>query len=96
MVSSLADPGRIGGEHVHFAFWTLAIRFTFARVEMHLWTPLPPRRPEICAIKGVGTTSWFLLPISTCGAPCQLLVWEIPMTGVFLTAVRTLQSSEVR
>jgi hypothetical protein len=50
---------------------------------MHLWTPLPPRRPEICAIKGVGTTSWFLLPISTCGAPCQSLVWEVPVIWGF-------------
>ena len=50
---------------VHFAFFTRAMRFTLARLEMHLWTPLPPLRPEICAISGVGTISWFLLPCST-------------------------------
>ena len=50
---------------LHFAFFILAMRLAFASVEMHLWTPLPPRRPESWAIKGVGTISWFLLPIST-------------------------------
>ncbi len=44
------------------------MRPAFARVDIDLWAPLlPVRRPESCAIKGVGTTSWFLLPVSTCG-----------------------------
>ena len=47
------------------------MRFALASVEMLLWTPLPPRRPDSCDIKGVGTTSWFLLPISTYGGSGQ-------------------------
>ena len=42
---------------VHEAFCTRPMRLALARVEMHLWTPLPPRRPESVAIKGVGTIS---------------------------------------
>ncbi len=63
-----------GGWTVHEAFFTLAMRLALARVEMHLWTPLPPRRPESRVIRGVGTTSWFLLPCSTCWGSGQLLV----------------------
>ncbi len=37
-------------------------------MDIDLWAPLlPVRRPESCTIRGVGTTSWFLLPVSTCG-----------------------------
>lgn len=42
------------------------MRLTLARLEMLLWTALLPRRLDIWAISGVGTTSWFLLPVSTC------------------------------
>ena len=41
------------------------MRFAFARVEIDLWAPLPERRLESWRMRGVGTTSWFLLPIST-------------------------------
>ncbi len=55
----------MGGNGVHLAFFMRAMRFAFARVEMLLWTLLPPRRPDSWTIRGVGTISWFLLPIST-------------------------------
>lgn len=48
----------------HFIPTTLAIRFLFASSPMHLLAP-PLLSPDICAMRGVGTTSWFLLPIST-------------------------------
>ena len=51
--------------NVHLAFCTLATRFRFASPPKHLLT-LPPRMADISAINWVGTTSWFLLPISTC------------------------------
>lgn len=41
----------------HLAFLTRAMRFTLARVEMHLCAPLPPRRPDSWTISGVGTIS---------------------------------------
>jgi hypothetical protein len=50
---------------VHFAFLSRAMRLFFARLEIDLCTPLPPRRPERVIMSGVGTTSWFLLPCST-------------------------------
>lgn len=49
--------------HIHLEFWTRATRFRFAREPKILLTP-PLRKPEIWAIRTVGTTSWFLDPIS--------------------------------
>lgn len=47
-----------GGEvDLHLAFGTRAMRLTLARLEMLLWTALLPRRQDIWAISGVGTTS---------------------------------------
>ena len=57
---------REGEVDLHLAFGTRAMRLTLARLEMLLWTALLPRRQDIWAISGVGTTSWFLLPVSTC------------------------------
>lgn len=58
---------------LHFVFLTFAINSTLARFDMHLCTALPPRRPARCWMRGVGTTSWFLLPCSTCASlsTCQ-------------------------
>jgi hypothetical protein len=44
----------------------LAIRFALAKVEMHRCMFPPDLLPEMEAISGVGTISWFLLPVSTC------------------------------
>ena len=44
---------------------------------MLLCTPLPPRRLESWIIRGVGTTSWFLLPISTYAVACQPVSLEL-------------------
>ncbi len=54
------------GKRSHLACCTRAIRFALARVEIDRCAPLPERRFEIWLISGVGTISWFLLPISTC------------------------------
>lgn len=43
--------------YVHLAFFTLAIKFIFARFDIHLCTILPPRSPDNWTINGVGTTS---------------------------------------
>lgn len=63
---------------------------------------LPPR-PESCAISFVGTTSWFLEAVSTCGFGQSVCVGGVIDGGlefgvgvVVRTAVRTFQSSEVR
>lgn len=56
---------RMDGTGLHPTFLTRAMRLTLARLEMLLWTALLPRRLDIWAINGVGTTSWFLLPVST-------------------------------
>lgn len=58
---------------------------------MSFITP-PFRKPDICAISGVGTTSWFLEPISTYAYQSQKN--EDFYDGV-RTAVRTLNSSAV-
>ena len=63
--------GSRGEKVAHLAFFVRAIRLALARVEMLLCTPLPPRRFESWMIRGVGTTSWFLLPISTYAVACQ-------------------------
>ncbi len=48
---------------IHFAFFTFAIKFAFASIEMDRCNP--PFEPDMEAIRVVGTTSWFLLPVST-------------------------------
>ena len=53
------------GWGLHFAFFTRATRLALASVEMDLCAPLPDRIFEIWIMRGVGITSWFLLPIST-------------------------------
>ena len=75
----------------HFEFWTFDTRFRFANDPRALFTP-PCRRPAIWAMSELGTTSWFLEPISTC--------WSLSFENgqkqqLLLTAVNTLNSSEV-
>ena len=53
-----------------------AINPTLARADMLLWTP--PRSPDICPIRGVGTTSWFLEPVSTAVRGSPVLCGQIP------------------
>lgn len=53
---------------VHVEFWTFAIRLAFARFDIDLWTPPGLRRPDNETIRGVGTTSWLRLPVSTYAA----------------------------
>ena len=48
---------------LHFVFLTLAIRFSLASVEMHLWMLLCT--PLSLVMRVVGTTSWLRLPAST-------------------------------
>lgn len=79
---------RISGiQYVHLAFCTRATRFRFASPPKHLLT-FPPRIAEISAMSWVGTTSWFLLPISTCMR--QLQVFDMCQTGtMYMTPPRT-------
>lgn len=52
---------------IHLTFFSLAISPAFASTDMLRLAPLwPARRPASWVMRGVGITSWFLLPSSTC------------------------------
>lgn len=58
------EKGQREKRDAHFVFCTLATNFFFANSPNALLTP-PERDPAIWAIRGEGTTSWFLEPCST-------------------------------